>query len=83
MNVVCVYNSLFNVLHLCRLMSAGKNCMFEGVPNARPGVGVIFIDCLENLPMSGLSKPPHEVPKWNTDSDDEAPNPNAVKTLML
>ena len=83
MNVVCVYNSLFNVLHLCRSMLAGKNCMFEGVPNARPGVGVIFIDCLENLPMSGLSKPPHEVPKWNADLDDEAPNPNAVKTLML
>ena len=83
MNVICVYNSLFNVPHFCRSMLAGKNCMFEGVPNARLGVGVIFIDCLENLSMPGLSKPPHEVPKWNADSNDEAPNPNVVKTLML
>ena len=72
MNVVCVYNSLFNVPHLCKSMSVGKNRMFEGVPNASLGVDVIFIDCPENLPMPGLSKPPHEVPKWNTDPDDEA-----------
>ena len=83
MNVVCVYNSFFNVPHLCRSKLAGKNCMFEGVPNTRLGVGVIFIDFQENLPMLGLSKPLHEVPKWNIDPNDEAPNPNAVKTLML
>ena len=72
MNVVCVYNSLFNVSHLCRSMLARKNRMFEGVPNARPGVDVIFIDCPENLSMPGLSKPPHKVPKWNANPDDEA-----------
>ena len=72
MNVVCVYNSLFNVPHLCRSMLAGKNRMFEGVPNSRPGVDVIFIDCPKNLPMSGLSKSPHEVPKWNANPNDEA-----------
>ena len=46
--------------------------MFEGMPNARAGVDVIVIDCLENLPVPGLSKPPHVVPIWNANSDDEA-----------
>ena len=46
--------------------------MFEGVPNARAGVDVIVIDCLENLPVPGLSKPLHVVPTWNANPDDEA-----------
>ena len=33
---------------------------------------VIFIDCPENLPVPRLSKPPHVVPSWNADPDDEA-----------
>ena len=53
-------------------MSSGKNRLFEGVPNARAGVDVIFIDCLENLPVPGLLKPTHVVPTWNADPDDEA-----------
>ena len=46
--------------------------MFEGVPNARAGVDVIFIDCPENLPVPGVSKPPHVVPTWNADLNDKA-----------
>ena len=42
------------------------------MPNARAGVDVIFIDCPENLPVPGLSKPPHVVPAWNADPDNEA-----------
>ena len=53
-------------------MSGGKTRLFEGVPNARAGVDVIFIDCPKNLPVPGLSKPPHAVPTWNADPDDEA-----------
>ena len=33
---------------------------------------VIFFDCLENLPMPGVSKPSHVVPTWNANPDDEA-----------
>ena len=46
--------------------------MFEGVPNARAGVDVIFIDCSKNLPVPGLSKPPHVVPTWNANPNNEA-----------
>ena len=53
-------------------MSGGKTRLFEGVPNARAGVDVIFIDFPKNLPVLGLSKLPHVVPTWNADSDNEA-----------
>ena len=53
-------------------LSDGKTRLFEGVPNARAGVDVIFFDCPENLPVPGVSKPPHVVPTWNADPDDEA-----------
>ena len=53
-------------------MSGGKTRLFEGVPNARVGVDVIFTDFPENLPVPGLSKPPHVVPTWNADPDNEA-----------
>ena len=53
-------------------MSGGKTRLFEGVPNARAGVDVIFIDCQENLPVPGLSKHLHVMPTWNADLDDEA-----------
>ena len=42
------------------------------MPNAKASVDVIFIDCPENLPVPRLSKPPHVVPTWNANSDDEA-----------
>ena len=42
------------------------------MPNARAGLDVIFIDCPENLPVPGVSKPAHVVPAWNADADDEA-----------
>ena len=41
------------------------------MPIARVGADVIFIDCPENLLVLGLSKPPHVVPTWNVDLDDE------------
>ena len=53
-------------------MSGGKTRLFEGMPNARAGVDVIFIDFLENLPVLRLSKLPHVVLTWNADLDDEA-----------
>jgi len=53
-------------------MSAGKPRMFHSVPNARPGVDVIFIDCPENLPVPGLSTPLHKVPECNADVEAEA-----------
>ena len=61
MNVVCAYDLLLRILPM-RSCQATKTRLFEGVPNARAGVDVIFIDCLENLPVPGLSKPPHVVP---------------------
>ena len=42
------------------------------MPSARAGLDVIFIDCPENLPVPGVSKPAHVVPAWNADADDEA-----------
>ena len=53
-------------------LSDGRTRLFEGVPNARAGVDVIFFDCPENLPVPGVSKPSHIVPTWNADPDDEA-----------
>ncbi len=46
--------------------------MFHGVPKARLEVDVMFFDYPENLPVPGLSSPPHEVPDWNEDVGDEA-----------
>jgi hypothetical protein len=46
--------------------------MFYGVPNARPGVDLIFFDCPENLPVPGLSSPSTKVPDWNADVENEA-----------
>ena len=61
-NVVCAYSVLQCSYTTHAQLSDGKTCLFEGVPNARAGVDVIFFDCSENLPMPGVSKSPHVVP---------------------
>jgi len=53
-------------------MSGGKPHMFNGVPNVRLGVNIVFFDNPDNLPLLGLSSLLDEVLKWNKDMEEEA-----------